>query len=113
VRTAAGGVGAIRLVTPRADACQSSCAFRVLTHPARYLLGLTATPYRRDKLDAVIGWHLGPTVARIDAKDLADRLVTPRVVKRMTGVRPRPYSDGYAALVSELVADEDRMYTAS
>ncbi len=69
---------------------------------------MTATPYRRDRLDAVIGWHLGPTVARIDAKDLADRLVTPRVVKRPTGVRPRPYSDDYAALVSELVGDEGR-----
>jgi superfamily II DNA or RNA helicase len=28
--------------------------------PARYWLGLTATPYRRDRLDDLIGWQLGP-----------------------------------------------------
>jgi len=74
--------------------------------PARYVLGLTATPYRRDKLDAVIGWYLGPTVARIDKADLQDRLITPRVVKRDTGLRL--FGDTFTGLVSDLVADPAR-----
>ncbi len=74
--------------------------------PARYVLGLTATPYRRDKLDAVIGWYLGPTVARIDKADLTDRLITPRVVKRDTGLRL--FGDSFTGLVSDLADDQDR-----
>jgi len=74
--------------------------------PARYVLGLTATPYRRDKLDAVIGWYLGPTVARIDKADLADRLITPRIVKRDTGLRL--FGDTFTGLVSDIVAAQDR-----
>jgi len=74
--------------------------------PARYVLGLTATPYRRDKLDAVIGWYLGPTVARIDKADLQDRLITPRVVKRDTGLRL--FGDTFTGLVSDLADDQDR-----
>jgi len=73
---------------------------------ARYVLGLTATPYRRDGLDAVINFHLGPIVARIAAADLADRLIRPRVIKRDTGLRPR--GDSFGELVSELVADPER-----
>ncbi len=74
--------------------------------PARYMLGLTATPYRRDGLDAVIGFYLGPTVARIAKEDLADRLICPRVLKRDTGLRVA--GDSFAEIVSQLVADEDR-----
>jgi len=74
--------------------------------PARYVLGLTATPYRRDKLDAVIGWYLGATVARIDKADLQDRLITPRIVKRDTGLRL--FGDTFTGLVSDIVAAQDR-----
>jgi len=74
--------------------------------PARYVLGLSATPYRRDKLDRVIGWYLGPTVARIDKADLADRLITPRVVKRDTGVVV--VGDSFSEMVSQLVWAPER-----
>jgi len=74
--------------------------------PARYVLGLSATPYRRDKLDRVINFYLGPIVARINAADLADRLIRPRVVRRDTGLRVR--GDSFTELVSQLVADDDR-----
>jgi len=74
--------------------------------PARYLLGLTATPYRRDGLDAVIGFYLGPVVATIDKADLADRLVTPRIVKRDTGLRVK--GDSFTELVGQLVDDPER-----
>jgi len=74
--------------------------------PARYLLGLTATPYRRDGLDAVIGFYLGPTVARIDRSDLADRLIRPRIIKQDTGCRVR--GDGFTTLIGRLVTDGKR-----
>ncbi len=73
----------------------------VARFPARYVLGLTATPYRRDKLDAVLEFYLGPIVATIDKEDLADRLITPGVVKRDTGLRPT--GDSFTEIVSELV----------
>jgi len=74
--------------------------------PARYVLGLSATPYRRDKLDRVINFFLGPIVAKINAADLADRLIRPRVVRRDTGLRVS--GDSFTELVSQLVADDDR-----
>ncbi len=74
--------------------------------PARYVLGLTATPYRRDKLDAVINFYLGDTTARIDKADLQDRLITPTIVKRDTGLRL--CGDTFTGLVSDIVAAQDR-----
>ncbi len=83
-----------------------SMAAVVRQFPARFLLGLTATPTRRDGLDEVIFWHLGPITARIDKADLADRLIAPRVIKRPTGIQPR--GDSVAAIVSALVRDARR-----
>ncbi len=74
----------------------------VARFPARYLLGLTATPFRRDGLDDVIGWTVGPVVARMDRAALADRLVAPRVVKRLTGITL--HGDSFSALVTRLAA---------
>ncbi len=74
--------------------------------PARYVLGLTATPYRRDGLDAVIGFYLGPTIARIAKEDLADRLICPRVLKRDTGLRVA--GDSFTEIVGQLVVDDAR-----
>jgi superfamily II DNA or RNA helicase len=78
----------------------------VAQFPARYLLGLTATPYRRDGLDQVIGWHLGPVVAQMDERDLRDRLIKPRIVKRETGIRP--WGDTFTQLVSHLTTNTAR-----
>jgi len=69
--------------------------------PARYVTGLTATPFRRDGLDAVLEFYLGPIVATIDKEDLADRLITPGIVKRDTGLRPT--GDSFTEIVSALV----------
>jgi superfamily II DNA or RNA helicase len=74
--------------------------------PARYVTGLTATPFRRDKLDQVIFWHLGPIVATIDKEDLADRLLSPHIIKRDTGLRVA--GDSFTELVSALVGDVER-----
>ncbi len=74
--------------------------------PAQYILGLTATPYRRDGLGRVIHFYLGPVQARIDKADLADRLIMPRIIKRDTRVRPD--GDSFTELVSELVVWPER-----
>ncbi len=74
--------------------------------PARYLLGLSATPYRRDGLDAVIGWYLGPVVARIDKADLADRLIAPTIIKRETGCVVA--GDSFTEIVTDLIHDPAR-----
>jgi len=78
------------------------CAAVVSQFPARFVTGLTATPFRRDKLDAVIAWYVGEIVARIDKADLADRLITPRIIKRDTALHPM--GDSFAEIVSDLVA---------
>jgi len=74
--------------------------------PARYLLGLSATPYRCDGLDAVIGYFLGPVVAAMDERALADRLIKPHIIKRETGISVR--GDGFTELVSRLTTDSHR-----
>jgi superfamily II DNA or RNA helicase len=56
--------------------------------PARYILGLSATPYRRDGLDQVIDYYVGPATATLTGADVPDRLVGPKVIRRDTGVRP-------------------------
>jgi len=95
------------LVVDEAHHCPAEQMAAVVSQfPARYLLGLSATPYRRDKLDRVIGFYLGPIVATIDKEDLADRLITPRVVKRDTGLRVAV--DSFTELVSALVGDVER-----
>ena len=55
----------------------------VRTIPARYWVGLTATPYRRDGLDDLIGFQLGPvrhTIAHAD----------PDTLEGASTQRPRP-----------------------
>lgn len=51
--------------------------------PARYWVGLTATPYRRDGLDDLIGFQLGPVRYTFTHAD-------PDTLEGSTGVRPRP-----------------------
>ena len=74
--------------------------------PARYLLGLSATPYRRDGLGAVIGYFLGSVVATMDERALQDRLVKPHIIKRQTGLTVR--GDSFTELVSRLTTDSAR-----
>jgi superfamily II DNA or RNA helicase len=79
--------------------------------PARYRLGLTATPYRRDGLDKAIQWHIGPITGRIDKKDLLDNgnLCQAEAVFIKTGFTPvADPSDYYSQALSELTQDLDR-----
>jgi superfamily II DNA or RNA helicase len=55
----------------------------VRTIPARYWLGLTATPYRRDGLDDLIGFQLGPVRHTLEHAD-------PETLEGAGADRPRP-----------------------
>jgi superfamily II DNA or RNA helicase len=77
----------------------------------KYLLGLTATPFRNDGLGKIIQWHIGPITARIDKKDLLDNgnLCQAEAVFIKTGFTPvADPSDYYSQALSELTQDLDR-----
>ncbi len=95
------------IVLDEAHHCPADTFSRVVSQfPARYLLGLSATPYRRDGLDQVISFYLGPVVAAMEEKDLVDRLIKPRVIKRETGISVR--GDSFTELVSRVTTNSDR-----
>jgi superfamily II DNA or RNA helicase len=100
--------------------------------PARRWLGLTATPYRRDKLDDLIAWQVGETRHVITTPREADRspgrqeLALPGIDLAGTGARPVPVlhvhptaycyagdadpraPGGMAAIYRDLADDDDR-----
>jgi superfamily II DNA or RNA helicase len=93
--------------------------------PARRWLGLTATPYRRDKLDALITWHLGPVRHTItgphsapanaptlpdgagDGAPIPDLRVHPTTY-RYTGDADPAAPGGMARIYKDLIGDDDR-----
>lgn len=76
-----------------------------------YMLGLSATPYRRDKLSKLIFWHLGDMHHEIDQKQLiqtGDILDVDVIIRETKFV---PYFDpvnNYSKMLSELTADDER-----
>jgi superfamily II DNA or RNA helicase len=86
--------------------------------PARRWLGLTATPYRRDQLDDLIGLQVGPvrhTMAAIPSGTLNGTEAGPQPVLivhltafRYSGAADPSAPGGIAAVYRELVADETR-----
>lgn len=78
---------------------------------ARYMLGLTATPWRRDKLSRLIFWHLGDVHYQIEKSPLIrdGHILEAEVVIRETAFSPfhDPVRE-YPKMLSELTADDDR-----
>jgi superfamily II DNA or RNA helicase len=78
---------------------------------AHYMLGLSATPWRRDGLSKLIFWFLGDIHFEITKKDLVQsgNLMTAHVIVRETDFEP--YHDPvneYSQTIAELVANEAR-----
>ncbi len=78
---------------------------------ARFMLGLSATPWRRDGLSKLIFWHVGALQHRVDAKALvaAGEVLAAEVVFRETAFKP--FSDPvaeYSRMLTELAADDRR-----
>jgi superfamily II DNA or RNA helicase len=77
----------------------------------RYMLGLSATPWRRDRLSKLIFWHLGNVQWEIASQTLVESgdVLGAEVVLRETEFRPYfdPVSD-YSRMLSELTEDKAR-----
>jgi superfamily II DNA or RNA helicase len=78
---------------------------------SRYMLGLSATPWRRDKLSKLIFWHLGDVHHEVDKNYLIEAgFVLPAdVIFRETDFRPfhDPVME-YSKMLSELTTDDER-----
>ena len=78
---------------------------------ARYMLGLSATPWRRDKLSKLIFWYLGDVHHEVDKTHLVEtgNVLRAEVISRETGFKPfyDPVNE-YSKMLSELTADTDR-----
>jgi len=78
---------------------------------AKYMLGLSATPWRRDKLSQLIFWHLGDVHYKVDKERLVEEghIVKTEVVWRETDFSPfyDPVNE-YSKMLSELTADDER-----
>ncbi|WP_459903530.1 DEAD/DEAH box helicase [Desulfosarcina cetonica] len=83
----------------------------VTVFDCRYMLGLSATPWRRDKLSRLIFWHLGDLRHEVDKVRLEE---AGHILKADVVIRPttfEPYFDPvneYARMLSELTADDTR-----
>ena len=83
----------------------------VIAFDSRYMLGLSATPWRRDKLSQLIFWHLGDVHHEISQERLVGTgdVLTADVTFRNTEFEPYfdPVND-YSRMLSELTADDQR-----
>jgi hypothetical protein len=78
---------------------------------SRFMLGLSATPWRRDQLSRLIWWHLGDLVHQVDAAALveAGHVLQADVVWRETSFVPTfDPSEEYSQMLSELAKDPER-----
>jgi len=78
---------------------------------ARYMLGLSATPWRRDNLSKLIFWHLGDVHHQVEKNDLirSGQVLPADIIFRETAFKP--YYDPvqeYSKMLSELTLDDDR-----
>ena len=83
----------------------------VTAFDCRYMLGLSATPWRRDKLSPLIYWHLGDKVHEIKKDDLIKTgdVLPVEVIVRETDFRPwHDPSEEYSKMLSELTEDPER-----
>ena len=77
--------------------------------PAKYLLGLSATPYRRDGMDELIGWFVGEHRVWVDMCTLQEvgAVLRPKIVERETDFQYH-YDDDYAQMLKALTQDQAR-----
>jgi superfamily II DNA or RNA helicase len=83
----------------------------VTAFDSKFLLGLSATPYRSDGLGRLIFWHLGGLVHSVDPKELQDNgdiLKVDAVIRETDFETLLDPSSEYSAMMSELTQDYDR-----
>ncbi|HKK32862.1 MAG TPA: DEAD/DEAH box helicase [Desulfomicrobiaceae bacterium] len=77
----------------------------------KYSLGLSATPWRRDRLSQLIFWFLGDMLHQVDKEDLLDsgHILRPEIFFRPTEFRTTlDPSEEYPRMLAELVDDPGR-----
>ena len=78
---------------------------------SQYMLGLSATPWRRDGLSKLIFWHLGDVHHEVDQERLVaeGHILRAEVIVRQTDFKPHydPINE-YSKMLSELTDDDDR-----
>ena len=83
----------------------------VTAFDTRYMIGLSATPWRRDKLSRLIFWYLGDVHHKVNKTDLEQKghILKADVIFRPTLFEPYfdPVND-YSRMLSELTADDAR-----
>ncbi len=83
----------------------------VSSFDSKYMLGLSATPWRRDRLSKLIFWHLGDVHHEVDKDHLVETgaVLPAEVTYRQTQFRARhdPITE-YSKMLSELTTDTDR-----
>jgi len=97
------------------DECHH-CPSRIFTEAvsafdSKFMLGLSATPYRRDKLTKLIYWHLGDKVHEVDKSRLIQEgsILQPEIVIKETGfISEYNLTEDYSKGISELTMDGPR-----
>ncbi|MDJ0783349.1 MAG: DEAD/DEAH box helicase [Desulfosarcinaceae bacterium] len=83
----------------------------VTAFDCRYMLGLTATPWRRDRLSKLIFWHLGDVHHQVQSEELVAKghILSARVIWRPTAFEPfyDPVNE-YSKMLAELTSDDMR-----
>jgi superfamily II DNA or RNA helicase len=78
---------------------------------SRFMLGLSATPWRRDRLSKLIFWHIGDVQHEVDTAKLIERgdVLAAEVIFRETEFKPfyDPVNE-YSKMLTELVSDDRR-----
>ncbi len=100
------------LVVDECHRCPSRTFTEAVTgFDSKFMLGLSATPWRRDKLSKLIFWHLGDVHHEVDKNRLVKTgdVLPAEIIIRKT--RFKPYHDPvneYSKMLSELTADTER-----
>ena len=100
------------LVVDECHRCPSRTFTEAVTgFDSKYMLGLSATPWRRDNLSRLIFWYLGDVHHEVDTSHLVatGQVLAAEVIERETAFRP--YHDPvveYSKMLSELTADTAR-----
>ena len=83
----------------------------VKTFDCKFITGLSATPWRRDRLSKLIFWYVGDVICEVKKEDLIETgdVLPAEVIWRETNFQP--YSDPaseYPQMLSELTEDAER-----
>jgi len=75
----------------------------------KFMLGLSATPFRRDGLTELIHWYIGDLVYRVPEGELNKygAVLKPRIIQRETSFTFQ-YRGNYQNLMANLTSDNDR-----